>query len=221
MMRIRPIGLCFSAALLATALDIASLGAQARGAQAPKAPVVLDSTTLEAPVRSSWTSDKTRYGIGDIITILIDERTLAAANLTDNASDSKKKQMGLDIAPPAAPGGVSANMSVDMGFNQNGDSRKSGTASRQTSFKSELSVRVVAVSPSGMLKVAGHKTVNVDKNLQDVVVTGWLRPQDIASGSNTVESSRLADAEVNYVQKGGLGTPKSGIVSRVLGAIWP
>ena len=69
-----------------------------------------------------------------------------------------------------------------------------------------------------MLQISGHKLVDVDKNQQDVTVSGWIRPQDIAVGSNTVESARIADATINYVQKGALGRPRSGILGRVLGS---
>ena len=108
-----------------------------------------------------------------------------------------------------------------MGFDNKGDSRKRGQALRENDFRSQMSARVIGVSPTGMLKIRGHKLVNVDKNQQDVVVTGWIRPQDIAVGTNSVESARIADAEIDYAQKGALGAPRSGILSRVLGAIWP
>ena len=214
-----------SIALLLLALGFAyALPAQTTPAAAvkrPAAPVVADSFALQPAQRQSWTSDRQRFGIGDIVTIMIDERTLATANLVDNNSETKKKGMGLDIEPPASPGAPSSAMKMDMSFNQNGDSRKNGEATRQNTFRSALSARVIAVSPSGMLQVRGKKMVNVDMNQQDVTVTGWIRPQDVNIGTNTVESTRLADAEVVYGQKGELGKPRAGLLSRMLGAIWP
>jgi flagellar L-ring protein precursor FlgH len=200
----------------------------ARAQQAPEPPrgrpdnkPVADSLALQPPQRLSWTSDRMRFGVGDIVTILIDESTVASANLTDNASESKDKALGLAIAPPSSPGAPSANMDVTMDFNQNGVSRKAGEAVRKSAFRTVVAARVVAVSPSGMLQLKGKKTVNVDKNQQDVTITGWVRPQDINAGNNTVVSSRLADANVEVAQKGDLGKPRSGILSRILGALWP
>ncbi|MFI5309625.1 MAG: flagellar basal body L-ring protein FlgH [Gemmatimonadales bacterium] len=210
-----------SAAVALLVLASAPLAAQARGRTPPAAPSNPDSLSTQAPVRQSWTSDRMRFGIGDIITILIDERTAASANLTDNNTETRKKAMGLDIQPPSTPGQLTAGPKVTMDFNNDGDSRKNGQAIRQNDFRSQLSARVIAVSPTGMLKIRGHKLVNVDKNQQDVTVTGWIRPQDIAVGSNTIASSRVADAEVDYGQTGALGKPRSGILSKVLGAIWP
>lgn len=197
-----------------------SMRAQGRVTKVAAKPVA-DSLALQPPVRQSWTSDKMRLGIGDIVTIVISERTQASANLTDNNSEARKRQLGLDIEPPASPAGVSTSVKATMDFNNDGDSRKRGEALRQNDFRSLISARVVAVSPTGMLQIRGHKLVNVDKNQQDVIVTGWIRPQDIAVGSNTVESSRIANAEIDYAQKGTLGRPRSGILSRVLGALWP
>ena len=202
-------------ALLAAACNPAA--AQAKAKPADAAPVVADSFALQPPIRQSWTSDNMRYRIGDIVTIVIDENTTASANLTDNNSDSRKKGLGLDVEPPA-PG---APTTATINFNNNGDSQKSGTVLRQNGFTAQMSARVVSISPNGLLKITGHKLVNVDKSQQDVTLSGWIRSEDIVAGTNTVSSSRLADAEINYVQKGSLGTPRAGFLSKVLGALWP
>ncbi len=191
--------------------------AQAKGKKADPLPVVADSFALQPPVRQSWTSDNMRYRVGDIVTILIDESTTASANLTDNHTDNREKGLGLNIQPPPPALATTATLN----FNNNGDSQRSGTVLRQNGFSAQLSARVVAVSPTGLLRIAGHKLVNVDKSQQDVTLSGWIRSEDIVAGTNTVSSARLADAEINYVQKGSLGTPKAGVISKILGALWP
>ena len=191
----------------------------ARGRPSDKA--ATDSFALQPVARVSWTSDRMRYGIGDIITIQIDESTLASAGLIDNNSERRDKKMGLSMHPPASPGAPSGAVDVTMGFNQNGDSRKSGEAVRKNAFRTMVSARVIAVSPTGMLQVKGKKMIDIDKNQQDVTITGWIRPQDIEPSSNMVASARMADADVQYVQKGDLGKPRSGILSRILGSLWP
>jgi flagellar L-ring protein precursor FlgH len=197
----------------------ASMFAQAPAAPKPAAPV--DSFALTQPTRQSWTSDRMRFGVGDIVTILINETTAASANLTDNNNETKKTAMGLGVNMNMGATSPPTNMAVDMSFTNNGDSRKQGQASRNNNFRSTMSARVIGVSPTGMLQIRGHKLVNIDQNQQDVVVTGWVRPQDIAVGANTVMSSQIADAEINYGQKGELGKPKSGILSKILRSLWP
>ena len=210
-----------------TGFALAALGCLAAtraGAQAKKgkntpsvAPPVLDSLALEPAVRHSWTSDDMRYHVGDIVTILIDENTTASANLTDGHTETKKKGLGVDVEPPAPALPTTATLS----FNNNGDSQKRGTVLRQNGFSAQLGARIVAISPSGLLRISAHKLVNVDKSQQDVTLSGWIRSEDISAGGNAVSSSRIADAEINYVQKGSLGTPRVGFLSKVLGALWP
>lgn len=202
-------------ALLAAACNPAA--AQGKGKKADVVPVVADSFALQPPIRQSWTSDNMRYRVGDIVTIVIDENTTASANLTDNNSESRKKGLGLDVEPPAP----ALPTTAAINFNNNGDSRKSGTVLRQNGFTAQMSARVVSVSPTGLLKISGHKLVNVDKSKQDVTLSGWIRSEDIEAGTNSVSSSRLADAEINYVQTGSLGTPRAGFLSKLLGALWP
>jgi flagellar L-ring protein precursor FlgH len=210
-----------TSASMAVVVLAGALAAQSAGAAAKTAPPAPDSLAAAPSHRQSWTSDKQRLGIGDIVTILIDERTLASANLTDNNSETKKKGLGLDVEPPGSPGKPSVGIKATADFNNDGASRKQGEATRRNSFQSEMSARVIAVSPGGMLRIRGHKLVNVDKNVQDVTVTGWIRPQDIAIATNTIASARIADAEVNYTQQGALGKPRSGLLSKLFGAIWP
>ncbi len=205
------------AAVSLVCLGAIPAGAQAKGKNVPAAPIVLDSLALQPEGRHSWTSDDTRHRIGDIVTILINENTTASASLTDNNSEAKTKGLGLDVEPPPPALATTATLN----FNNNGDSQKSGTVSRQNGFSAQMSARVVAISPTGLLKISGHKLVNVDKSQQDVTLSGWVRSEDIAMGSNTVSSSQIADAEINYVQKGSLGTPRVGFLSKILGALWP
>ena len=53
-----------------------------------------------------------------------------------------------------------------------------------------------------------------------MTLSGWLRPQDVSS-TDYAESSRVADAEIVYQAQGSLGKPRSGILTRVLGVVWP
>jgi flagellar L-ring protein precursor FlgH len=171
-------------------------------------------------VRQSWTSARRSFAAGDIVTVYIDEYTLAAANTSNTASDRRNRDLGIDARISTGPG-AATNIDADIGTDNGADSRQRGEALRQNRFQSEMSVRVVAVDPaSGLLQIKGSKLVNLDKNRQEVTLTGWVRPEDVSS-QNAVESSRIADAELVYTGKGDLGKPKSGILGRVLGMVWP
>lgn len=206
--------------LVLSATFPALLGAQSPSRPAQGAPPA-DTARPQSRTLQSWTSDRVRLSVGDIVTVLVDERTLASASLNDSHADKRSKNMGLDIEPPAKAGAPPVPMAATAKFDNNGDSQRQGEATRSNGFQAEMSARVIAVSNTGMLQIRGTKLVTVDKNKQEIVVTGWIRPQDIAGATNTVESWRLADAEITYGQKGGLGKPKSGLISKMVGWIWP
>lgn len=181
----------------------------------PSAMPPADSTPARRPPRS-WTSDRRDFAVGDIITVLVDERTAASANKVNTATDQKRRKLGADANLPAP----AAGKRISIESSNDGESRQRGEASRANHFVGEISVKIIAISEEGTLQVKGSKTVDVDKNKQVMTLTGWLRPQDVTS-TDYAASSRIADAQIVYQAQGSLGKPRSGILTRVLGAIWP
>lgn len=210
--------------VVAFALGILALlgAAGALKAQAPAAPPRADSAKA-APARAiNWTSDKRSFLVGDIIKVMVDEYAQAAANKDNTNSASRRRQMDLGVQPPALPGGASpiGNMDATIETGDAGESRQRGTASRNTRYVGELAVRVIAVSPEGLLQVSGTKTIDVDKNKAVLTLTGFVRPIDIGS-RDIIQSDIIADAQISYSAKGGLGKPRNGIVGKLLGLFWP
>jgi flagellar L-ring protein precursor FlgH len=228
----RPCSAPCSALLLAAALAAlpAALAAQTPGgavppagaatpaartpAAAPAAPAAPPAAT--AP-RASWLSDRREFAVGDIITVFVDDYTIASAIKDNTATDRRRRNAGIDISKP---GPLAGSISAGVDSRNDGDSQQRGQARRENRFQSEMSVRVVALGPNGTVQVKGRKLIDVDKGQQDITLTGWVRAQDVSTG-NAVESSRIADAQVTYLSPGPLGKPKGGILSKVVGIVWP
>lgn len=175
------------------------------------------ATTTAAPtttVRSSWVSDRRDFAVGDIITVLIDDYTISTAVKEDLATDTRSRGLSVDAQLP------SSNKSVGIDSRNTADQTKRGQARRENRFQNEMSVRVVAIAPNGLLQLKGTKAVDVDKAKQNIIFTGFVRPQDVTTG-NSVESSRVADISIGYASPGPLGTPKQGMLTKILGALWP
>jgi flagellar L-ring protein precursor FlgH len=187
-------------------------GQTAAGANAGAA--VAAATTPARPVRESWTADRRNYVVGDLITVLIDDYTISTALKENIATDTRTRGLSANVRLPTS------GKNVGLDTRNNADQQQRGSARRENRFQNELSVRVVAIAPNGLLQLKGTKNINVDKSGQDIVFTGFVRPQDISS-TNMVESNRVADAQLGYLSPGPLGKPKQGIVSKVLGAFWP
>lgn len=214
---IRPLVVLALSASLASGLA-AQAAPPAGAAAAPRGPSAMPPAD-SAPRRKaprSWTADRRDFAVGDIITVLVDENTAASANKANTATDRKSRKMGFDATLPAP----AAGKNVGIASNNDGESRQNGEATRGNHFVGEISVKVVAIGKDGNLQIKGSKTVDVDKNKQLMTLSGWLRPQDVST-TDIAESSRVADAELVYTAQGSLGKPRGGILTRVLGVVWP
>jgi len=172
------------------------------------------TTTPARPVRESWTADRRNFVVGDLITVLIDDYTISTALKENSSTDTRTRGLSASARLPTS----SKNVGLDT--RNSADQQQRGSARRENRFQNELSVRVIAIAPNGLLQLKGTKNINVDKSGQDIVFTGFVRPQDIST-TNMVESNRVADAQLGYLSPGPLGKPKQGIISKVLGAFWP
>jgi flagellar L-ring protein precursor FlgH len=177
----------------------------------------------EAPRRriASWTADRREYSVGDVITVLVSEATLASATKSQTGSDQQTRKNGMAIEPPKV-GPLTSLPSLDgsMSMDKNAQSKQNGDAKRGVNFKGDISVRVVSIDKNGQLQIKGTKTVDVDKNKQVLNFSGWVRPEDIST-ANLVASERVADASLTYQLSGDIGKTRGGIVGRLLNVFWP
>lgn len=208
--------------LVTAAMMAAPMGVEAQAApagqrpvsQAPAAATSAVQTPSPTPTRSSWTSDRRQFAVGDIITVLIDDYTISTAVKENVSQDTRNRGFGLSARLPSS----TQNANIDT--RNSADQTQRGQARRENRFQNEMSVRVVATGANGLLQVKGTKKIDVDKQMQDIVFTGWVRAQDV-SVTNVVESSRVADVQLGYASPGNLGKPKQSIVSKLLGIVWP
>ena len=189
-------------------------GSQAATAPAANAPAANAPVIPAPPPRNAWVSDRRQFAVGDIITVLIDDYTISTAVKENLNQDLRNRGFGLNARVPGS------SQSANIDARNNADQTQRGQARRENRFQNEMSVRVVAVGPNGLLQVKGTKKIDVDRAMQDLVFTGWVRAQDV-SVTNLIESSRVADAQLGYASPGPLGKPKQGIISKVLGMVWP
>ena len=198
--------LCFAAAV-----PVAAQGTSTQAGQA--ADTTARTTPRRNPGLASWTTDRRDFKVGDIVTILVDELTIASADKSqvDQASRGTNGNLG----------GGATGSTTEMIFRTRLDNESSmrGQARRRDVLTTELSARVLSIEGE-LLKIQGTRTLRIDKTEQKLTLTGFVRPQDI-SARNLVESWRMADAELLYESKGDLGNPKKGIITRILGMLWP
>ena len=183
-------------------------------AQTDSTATAQDSTAsahLAAP-RASWLSDRVPLRPGDLITVVVDEQTAASERVSRVADGNRSSTNRLHAQLPSS----TKDVSVQSGSLNN--SRDVGEAGHSGDLTAVLTVTVVGVAPGGSLRVRGSRKVSVDGRLQTITLAGLVRAEDV-DGFNRVLSSRIADAEITY--KGGKIGPRTGIVGKILGMLWP
>ncbi len=202
------------------ALLLVASAARAMGAQA--APPARADSARPASRMINWTSDRRSFHVGDILQVRVDEYALAEANKSTANSASRSRRLDMGVTPPTLPGGASpldpTSAAIETG--DKGESRQRGNATRDTRYVGDLAVRVVAVTPEGLLRIQGSKVIDVDKNKTTLTLSGLVRPIDVGA-RDIVRSESIADAQISYAAPGGLGKPKNGIIGKVLGLFWP
>ncbi len=171
-----------------------------------------------------FTDFRARY-VGDIVTILIMEKTEAKKEATTSTSRetsmdaSITKLFGMPLDFNTKIMGQPFSPEVKGGHSNSFDG--SGTTERKGEITATISVRVVDVLPNGNLVVEGKKETKVNNENQYILISGIIRPEDI-SQDNTISSDKVADLRVELSGYGVINDKqKPGWMTRILDTIWP
>jgi flagellar L-ring protein precursor FlgH len=168
----------------------------------------------------SWFGKGRNFQVGDVITVLLNESTQAAR--TQNGSISRESSN--DMLPKGIQN-YGANLGGLMnGINMTGgrvSNKGTGAADQQASLSGSVAVAVVEVMPNGNLVLRGEKQLALTEGSEVIQVAGIIRPDDVAP-NNTVQSRRLANAQIAYRGSGDLANAtKAGWGTSALLKIWP
>lgn len=163
--------------------------------------------------------------VGDILVIKIDEKDLASHQADTTLDKSDDTQYGMPAALGFAAALKAKYPDVDPAklFATTSSQKFSGNGSiqRQSQVTATLPVRVREILPSGDLFIEGTKVVMVGAEEKHIYLSGIVRKIDIAE-DNTILSSRIADAEVEYTGTGDISdTQRRGWLGRTISKLWP
>jgi flagellar L-ring protein precursor FlgH len=168
----------------------------------------------------SWFGKGRNFQVGDVITVLLNESTQAAR--TQNGTVSRESSN--DMIPKGLQ-----NYGANLGGFMNGinllggkvSNKGTGAADQQASLSGSVAVSVVEVMPNGNLVLRGEKQLALTEGSEVIQVAGIIRPDDVAP-NNTVQSRRLANAQIAYRGTGDLANAtKAGWGTSALLKIWP
>lgn len=157
--------------------------------------------------------------VGDILTIKLAEATASKKKADSSESKQSNVTMGGNGGPLTVFGSAGAALlgkNLEMDYNMSRTYQGQGDAQQSNSLTGNISVTVVEVLPNGNLKVRGEKRVTLNDGDEFVRVSGIVRPIDIDT-TNSLPSSKLADATIMYTGEGGAAdTSKVGWIGRML-----
>jgi len=135
--------------------------------------------------------------VGDVVTIVLDEQ----ANASKNSSASASRTSSASLVPTAVPDGLEEINR--WGFDVEGDSAFSGTGGAQANNRltGTITVTVSDVLPNGNLAVIGEKQIMINQGTEYMRFSGVVNPRFV-DARNSVRSSQVADAQIEYTGKG-------------------
>ncbi len=180
-------------------------------------PVPAEANSLWRQGSRAFFKDQRASQVGDIVTILVNITDTADFQNASNESRTGTEGLGLPnmfgfeaALPRILSRAVNAKQLVSA--NSTGAATGVGETKRLENVVLRLAGVVTQVLPNGNLVIAARQEVRVNSELRQLLVSGVIRPQDIAS-DNTVQHDRLAEARISYGGRGQLTdvqTPRYG-----------
>ncbi len=139
--------------------------------------------------------------VGDLVFVdVVEENT---AKVTSNAKRDRDSGNLAGIAPgvSALPINGAATLGAvlpDLGKRK---FEGKGTTGRTSSLRSRITARVVEVYPNGDMRIEAVKLVKINKETEQLAVTGIVRSSDLAS-DNSIPTTFVGDLKVEFNGKG-------------------
>ncbi|MEA1062431.1 flagellar basal body L-ring protein FlgH [Erwinia sp. HR93] len=144
--------------------------------------------------------DRRPRNIGDTLTIILQENVSASKSSSANAS--RDGSTGLTFkAMPRFLSGLFGGDRADTSIEGKSDYGGKGGAAAKNTFSGTITVTVKQVLANGNLQVVGEKQIAINQGTEFIRFSGIVNPRTI-SGSNTVVSTQVADARIEYVGNG-------------------
>lgn len=169
-------------------------------------------------------ADRKASRVGDILTVTVLENTQATATTrtsTDRAA-SLNDAIGRLLFSPEVSGRLTSGGELpQLQWGGNNEYSAGGEINNSQNLNSRAAVLVTDVLPNGNLVVEGVRKVIFSNEETFVHIRGLVRPDDIR-GDNTVISSDIAEAHVEFVSEGSISdTRRKGWLSRIYEIISP
>ncbi len=172
----------------------------------------------------SMFADKRATGVGDVLTIIVQESTTASKdNQTKTAKESSvDASIATFLYSPGASSFLTKNGAMPaLKYDSKNGFAGGGSVDNSEKIVARVAVKVIDVLPNKTLVIEGTRETSFSGERQTVTLHGVVRPEDV-SANNTVYSYNIADAKVQIVSKGVLtDSQRKGWFNRIWDKLTP
>ena len=169
-------------------------------------PARAEGASLWTSGRASLLGDRRASLRGDILTVVIEIDDSAEFSNSSERERSGSEQMGIPnlfglpqrVDGLLTQGGSSAEA---VEFDSTSSSSGEGATRRNEQLTLRVAATITEVLQNGVLRIEGSQEVRVNNEVRELLVTGYVRPEDI-SRQNSIEYDRIAAARISYGGRG-------------------
>jgi flagellar L-ring protein precursor FlgH len=181
--------------------------------------------SLFSDAQRGYFEDLRSSRVGDIVLIEIDEQADASGDSSTDLARTGSLDMGIGNVFGLLTAVKAAMPELDpshmLSFFNESDFPGRGNTSRKGTLRGRIAVRISKQMPNGDLFLEGTKVIMINNEEYHLYVSGLARAVDIAA-DNSVASSRIADAEVEFTGRGDLADQqRKGLLGRALDKVNP
>lgn len=155
---------------------------------------------------SALLSDRRAAVRGDILTVVIEIDESAEIENSSDRARRAEQELGIpqlfgipQRANERLPDGASLDEAVSL--ESSSSSEGQGSVQRSEELTLRVAATVVEVLPNGALRIEGRQEVRVNFELRELIVTGYVRPDDV-SRRNEITYDKIAQARISYGGRG-------------------
>ncbi len=164
---------------------------------------------------TNWFADARPGRVGDVITVIVDERTDAK----DEATMDVSKTSNANINDGADGTGI-LKFIRGLTFTTANSATGDGSSERKHHATATLACLVTEVLPNGNLVIEGTRDIRTSEEILQLQLAGVIRPQDV-NADNQINSQLVANAEISVKGRGILTrTQRPGVISQILQAVF-
>lgn len=172
-----------------------------------------------------YLEDTRAVRVGDIVLVRIDEAADASGNSTTELSRESNASMGipnvLGLVGALKAAAPAADPSTLIEYFNNADFSGRGNTRRKGELRGSIAMRVTREMPNSDLFIEGTKVILINNEEYHLYVSGLVRRTDIEQ-DNSIASSRIADAEVEFTGRGDIADQqRKGFLGRALDTVNP